>query len=206
MSLLRRIVMIRHGETVGNSRVRLHGANDLHLSEAGRAQMRAAAKRLRQEVFDLVAASPLRRSWQSAAVIAPDACVQLIPEFREIDFGRWEGLSGEEIEASDPVLYKDWRARAPGFEYPGGEPRAAFRKRVAEGFARIEESGAQGALLVVHKGVIRTIAEQLLGTPLPDGVPELGGCVDLSRDGDEGDWFRGRRSSDPPPLREEICS
>src|SRR5262245_41166003 len=113
--------MVRHGETVGNSRVRLHGANDLNLSEAGGAQMRAAARRLRQEVFDLVAASPLRRSWQSAALIAGGALVRLVPEFREIDFGRWEGLSAEEIEASDPVLYRDWKARAPGFEYPGGE-------------------------------------------------------------------------------------
>ena len=147
-----------------------------------------------------------RRSWQSAALIAGGALVRLVPEFREIDFGRWEGLSAEEIEASDPVLYRDWRARAPAFEYPGGEPRAAFRKRVSQGFARIEQSGAQGALLVLHKGVIRTIAEQLLGAPLADAEPELGGCVDLGRDGENGPWFRGRRSSDPPPLRKEMCA
>ena len=89
MSALRRIVMIRHGETVGNSRLRMHGANDLNLSEEGRAQMRAAARRLKQEVFDLVAASPMRRSWQSAALVAAGAPVQLVPEFREIEPGHW---------------------------------------------------------------------------------------------------------------------
>ena len=206
MTALRRIVMVRHGETVGNSSVRLHGANDLNLSEAGRAQMRAAARRLVTEVFDLVVASPLRRSWQSASLLANGAPVLLVPEFREIDFGRWEGLSSEEIQAADPVLFRDWKARAPGFEYPGGEPRAAFRKRVSQGLARIEQSGVQGALLVLHKGVIRTIAEQLLEAPLADGEPELGGCIDLSRDGENGPWFRGRRSSDPPALRQEMCS
>jgi broad specificity phosphatase PhoE len=206
VSALRRIVMIRHGETVGNSRVRLHGANDLNLSEEGRGQMRAASRRLAQEVFEVVAASPLRRSWQSASIVARGAPVMIVPEFREIDFGRWEGLSSDEVQAADPVLYKDWKARAPGFEYPGGELRASFRKRVSQGFARIEHSGAQAALLVVHKGVIRAIAEQLLEQPLADGEPELGVCIDLGRDGQNGAWFRGRRSSDPPPLRKELCS
>jgi broad specificity phosphatase PhoE len=199
VSALRRIVMIRHGETIGNSRERLHGAADLPLSDAGRAQMRAAARRLSQEVFDLVAASPLRRSWEAAVLVAGGAPVQIVPEFREIDFGRWEGMSVDEIQAADPARFKDWKARAAGFEYPGGEPRAAFRERVVRGFARVEHSGARGALLVIHKGVIRTIAEQLLGAPIADGEPGLGESVSLSRDAD-GRWFLGRRSSDPAGL------
>ena len=202
VSHLRRIVMIRHGETVGNSRERLHGAADIALSDEGRVQMRAAARALHQEVFDVVVASPLRRSWQSAAVIAPCAPVRLVPEFREIDFGRWEGMSLDEVKAADPVLYADWRARKPGFEYPGGELRAAFRERVGVGLARIEEIGAQGALLVVHKGVIRTIAEMLRGEPLEGNEPELGGRIALSLNAD-GRWFLGRDSSNPQPLEED---
>jgi len=127
--------------------------------------------------------------------------VQIVPELREIDFGRWEGMSVDEIQAADPARYAAWRARAPGFEYPGGEPRAAFRERVVRGFARVEHSGARSALLVIHKGVIRTIAEQLLGAPITDGEPGLGESVGLSRDAD-GRWFLGRRSSDPPGLAE----
>ena len=199
MSGLRRIVMIRHGETLGNSHERLHGAADVALSEEGRAQMRAAAHGLHQEVFDLLVASPLRRSWQSAALVAPCAPVQLLHDFREIDFGRWEGMSLEEVRAADPVLYQDWKARAPGFEYPGGERRAEFRERVGRGLAQIEESGARSALLVLHKGVIRAIAEQLLGAALPGEQPALGESIGISRDAD-GRWFVGRRSSDPPAL------
>jgi broad specificity phosphatase PhoE len=199
LSALRRIVMIRHGETVGNSHERLHGAADLALVDAGRAQMRAAARRLSQEVFDFVGASPLRRSWESAAIVAGGAPVQIVPEFREIDFGRWEGMSLAEVEASDPARFAEWRARAPGFEYPGGEPRAAFRERVVRGFARVEHSGARSALLVIHKGVIRTIAEQIVGRRIEDGVPALGESLSLSRDA-EGRWFLGRRSSNPAAL------
>lgn len=205
MSRLRRIAMIRHGETVGNSRERMHGAADVALAPEGRRQVRAAAHELGYERFELLVASPLQRSWQSAALVAGAAPVLLEPDFREIDFGRWEGLSLAEIEASDPVLYRDWKARAPGFEYPGGELRADFRKRVAEGVARLEQSGARSALLVLHKGVIRAIAEQLLGAPLPGTGPELGGCVELTHDAD-GPWYVGRHGSNPAALAQEAST
>ena len=57
MSGLRRIVLIRHGETVGNSAERLHGSAELALSAEGLAQRRRAAAMLRTEVFDLVVAN-----------------------------------------------------------------------------------------------------------------------------------------------------
>jgi broad specificity phosphatase PhoE len=193
---LRRLVMLRHGETVGNSSVRFHGAADVPLSDVGRAQLRAAARALRQEFFDLVVASPLRRSWEGAALVAGGAPVRIEEGLREIDFGRWEGLTAAEIEQRDPVLYREWRARKPGFEYPGGELRADFKARVRRALGRIEASGAESALLVGHKGVIRTLAEELTGAPLADGEPELAGVVGLSRD-PAGRWFLGRRGSDP---------
>ncbi len=199
MSKLRRIVMIRHGETVGNSSVRFHGSSDIPLSDEGRGQLRLAAKALRTEVFDLVVASPLRRSWEGASIVAGGATVRLEDDFREIDFGRWEGLTAEEIRDSDPVLYEDWQEKLEVFEFPGGEPRTEFCARVNRGLDRMIEGEASAVLLVVHKGIIRTIAEKLLGHPLEDGHPELGGVVSLSRNAD-GSWFAGRRSSDPEGL------
>ena len=199
MSKLRRIVMIRHGETVGNSSVRFHGSGDLALSDAGREQLRQTARRLRGENFDAVVASPLRRSWEGAAIVAGAAPVRLEADFREIHFGRWEGMTAEEIRASDPALYHDWQGKAEGFEFPGGEPRAEFRARVERGLDRLLQSGATAALLVVHKGIIRTIAEKLLESAIEEGQPDLGGLVSLSR-GADGSWSAGRRSSDPAGL------
>ena len=191
MSQLRRLVLIRHGETVGDSSVRFHGSNDVELSSEGRALMREVARGLRGEVFDLVIASPLRRSWEAASIIAGGGPVRLEPDFREIDFGRWEGMTKQEIEASEPLLYEEWQEKAMGFDFPGGEPRAAFRARVLRGLERLERSGATSALVVVHKGTIRTIAERLLGVPLAEGEPPLGGVVALLRDSD-GCWTQGR--------------
>jgi broad specificity phosphatase PhoE len=199
MSKLRRIILVRHGETDGESSTRLHGSSDVDLAAEGRAQMRAVASRLHGEIFDLVVASPLRRSWQSACAVAGGRPVRLEPDFREIHFGRWEGLSAEEIRASDPVLYEDWRGGKEGFEFPGGEPRAEFRARVQRGLERLLASDARGALLVLHKGVIRVLVESLVKqTPEPDR-PALGEALGVTRNPD-GTWYIGRRSSNPPGL------
>jgi broad specificity phosphatase PhoE len=199
MSALRRLVLLRHGDTVGNSRERFHGSNDVELSDEGRAQIRRSAFALRQEVIDAVVASPLRRAWQSAAIASGGAPVRLEPDFREVHFGRWEGMTAGEIEAGDPVLYRDWQDRAPGFEYPSGELRASFRERVLRGLGRLREDGCRGVLVVAHKGVIRTIAEQLLESPLEEGIPELAEAVSLTRRAG-GAWQLGLRGSDPPAL------
>lgn len=200
MSGLRRIVLVRHGETTGNSSERMHGSADLPLSSAGRAQMACAAASLRTEVFDCVVASPLRRSWEAAQIVAVGAPIRLEHDFREIHFGRWEGLSKSEIEASNPILFRDWQTKAPGFEFPGGEPRAEFRARVLRGLGRLQASGADAVLAVLHRGVIRLIAEQLLGRPLPDATPGIAEVVGCSL-GADGAWHLGRRSSNPEALQ-----
>ncbi len=196
MSALRRLVLIRHGETDGNSSERLIGSGDVDLSPVGHVQMRQAAQRLGGEVIDLVVASPLRRSWRSARLVAGNAPVRLEIDFREIHFGRWEGRSSREIEASDPVRFQEWQSGAEGFEFPGGEPRAEFRARVQRGLQRLLASPARSALLVVHKGVIRVVVEELLGEKLERDRPVLGEALVLTRDA-RGNWFRGRRSSNP---------
>jgi broad specificity phosphatase PhoE len=199
MSRLRRIVMVRHGETDGESSVRFHGSGDVALSQEGRAQMRALAAQLQDEVVDLVVASPLSRSWRAAWLASRGRPVRLEADFREIHFGRWEGRTAREIEASDPVLYADWQSGKEGFEYPGGESRADFRTRVESGLERLLAVPARGALLVIHKGVIRVLFERLTGEALERDRPGLAEIIGVTRASD-GSWSIGRHSSNPPGL------
>jgi len=191
-----RILMIRHGETNGESSIRFHGATDVTLSDSGRAQMRAAARQLPGDSFDRVVASPLARAWEGARIVWPRGPIVLEAGFREIDFGRWEGLTAEEIERLDPSLYRVWREKEPDFEFPEGERRSHFRARVEAGLERQLASGARSLLLVVHKGVVRTIVERLCGEALPDGEPGLGGVVQLSLRAN-GDWAVTSRWANP---------
>ena len=199
MSKLRRIVLLRHGETVGQSSLRFHGSNDVELSDEGRHHVREAARLLRTEVFDLAVTSPLRRAWEAAHIVTGGAALRIEADFREIDFGRWEGLTMEEIEATDPALHREWMERLESFEFPAGESRSGFDERVQSGLERLRGSGASSALVVSHKGPICSIAKHLLGHPLEEHEPPLAGIVSLYR-GNDGSWLQGRRGSDPVGL------
>jgi broad specificity phosphatase PhoE len=195
----RRLVLVRHGETEGNSGQRLIGSGDPSLSAHGRDQMLRTRAALVGHVVDQVWASPLRRAFQSAAVLTGGAPVRLEPDFREIHFGRWEGRSLAEIESADPVLFQQWRELAPDFEYPGGELRAAFRARVQRGLERVLATRSIGALLVVHKGVVRAIVESLTGSAPEREHPQLGEAIIVTRSSD-GRWGLGAHSSNPPGV------
>jgi broad specificity phosphatase PhoE len=191
---LRQILLVRHGETDGASSTRYFGSTDVELSDEGRAHMRQLALRLASRRVDLWLASNLRRSWGGAAIVSRGARVRIEPDLREIHFGRWEGLTQEEIAARDPVLYEDWQGGAEAFEFPGGEARAAFRARVGRAVAGLLAGPARFAAGVLHKGVIREIARQLTGEAMPRTEPALGELVVLTRVAD-GPWLVGERSS-----------
>jgi broad specificity phosphatase PhoE len=168
------LILVRHGETEGQSSIRYYGRTDIALSEQGRAQMRAAARALGREVFGRVFASNLCRATEGARIIAGDAAsIVPIEEFAEIDFGRFEGLTIDEIRGQAPAEFERWqRLRLDAsYRYPGGESGAEFRTRVKAGMERMFETWRDGsaafsgtALLVAHRGVIRVILDHLIET------------------------------------------
>jgi broad specificity phosphatase PhoE len=161
-----RLILVRHGETAGQSSIRYYGATDVPLSDLGREQAPAARDHIPGETFEAVWASTLYRAWESARIIAPRHSVRLESSFREVYFGRWEGLTREEIAALDPDLFADWEARKPDFVYPDGESPADFRRRIGSGLERLRASGASSVLVVAHKGVVRTLLELVTGQTL----------------------------------------
>ena len=166
----RRLWLVRHGETEGESKVRFHGSNDVALSDEGRAQIRALGPWLAGVDFARVVHSPLRRAAESAAILAAACGVgpqRLFAEdrLREISFGSCEGLTAAEIEARFPEF---WRAHQAGAAdgFPGGEPRAAFAARVSEAVHELAQQDWGDDLLVVgHRGTVRQTLRALLAVP-----------------------------------------
>ncbi|MBX3024603.1 histidine phosphatase family protein [bacterium] len=165
MSGVRRLVLVRHGETTGQSSVRYYGATDVPLSALGEAQMRRAGAALAGEAFDAVYASRLQRARRGAALIAGAAhAPRPVAAFDEVSFGDWEGWTREEIARRAPAAFARWQADPERFVYPGGECRQAFHRRVAAGLAALlaDPPGAR-LLLVAHRGVIAVALSELLG-------------------------------------------
>lgn len=182
----RECVLVRHGETTGNSAVRLYGATDVPLSEHGRRQMACVREVLQGEAFDRLVVSPLSRSRESGAIVAPDLTPVVEPGFTEIDFGRWEGWTFEEARVRDPEGYAGWKREGVRFRFPCGEERAAFHARVREAALRV--FAAPGRTLgVLHKGVIKIALSALLDAPLEEVsglLVDLGGIHRLRATGD----------------------
>jgi broad specificity phosphatase PhoE len=101
-----RLTLIRHGPTAWNAARRFQGRSDIPLSAQGRAHARALASALRLEGFDKVYSSDLGRALQTARAIAEASGAEVVIDarLREFDFGRWEGLTWEEIVAAYPAL------------------------------------------------------------------------------------------------------
>jgi broad specificity phosphatase PhoE len=201
---LRKLILIRHGETDGQSSVRYYGSTDVELSPEGCAQMRSIGAALRHQAIEVWVASSLQRSWKGAQIANGGKPVRIEGNFREIHFGAWEGLTAEEIKARDPVRFEDWQKGVEGFEYPGGEARAAFRERVAQGLIALNATGARSAALVLHKGVIREIVRALTGAAPDRSKPALGDVLEATRT-PTGEWVLGSRSSNPAGLEDEAA-
>ena len=162
-----RLILVRHGETEGQSSVRYHGRTDVRLSPLGRAQMTRVRNALRSETFAAVYASTLLRTVEAAGIVGRTAergaAVTQVSGFDEIDFGEWEGLTADEIRARDPDAHARWLSERAEFHYPRGESTTAFRARVLQALRETLHAAPSGdLLLVVHKGVIRSVVTELL--------------------------------------------
>lgn len=159
-----RITLVRHGETIGQSSIRYYGVSDIPLSDTGRQQMRRVRDAFRDQAFDTVFTSRLCRSIEAAEIItAGRSLLTPVPAFDEVDFGRWEGWTQEEIAARDPENFRRWQEGSESFRYPEGESRSDFRARVLSGLAKaLQDDRGASVLMVLHRGVISTILSELL--------------------------------------------
>lgn len=148
--------LMRHGETVDGAVFR--GRRDDPLTPAGWAQMEQSYQH--HGPWQRIVSSPLQRCLAPARRWAErDSLPLRIDErLREMDFGAWEGRRAAELMASDgAALMRFWQdpfAHPP----PGGEPLAACRARVLEGWnAAWQEAPEEPLLVVTHGGPIRLI-------------------------------------------------
>ncbi len=159
---LQRLVLVRHGETVGESSIRYHGITDVPLSDLGRRQLVHVRDVLRSEQFGVVYTSTLRRTIETARIVAAAVPACAVAGFDEINFGAWEGLTQDEIAARDPGAYARWRASTQEFTYPRGDAVAAFRARVVSAWRGLLPTVPAHVLIVGHKGVISSIIGDML--------------------------------------------
>ncbi len=164
-----RIYIVRHGETEWNAEGRIQGHTDVGLSNRGRAQARAVARRLSDVPFDVAYSSDLSRTRDTARLILGERerPLHAVPELREYHKGVFEGLTVPEYRQRYPELYRASLVNDPDFAPPGGETIRECAARLA-GFAAglVERHPEDNVLVVGHGGSLRSCVTALLNLPL----------------------------------------
>ena len=175
------LLLIRHGATDCNlarpPRLQGRGIN-LGLSVEGRRQAEQTASFLRGCRLDRVYSSPLKRAWETATALArpQELSVEAVAELVEVDVGRWENLSWDEIRRDDAAAYAQFLEDCGTFGYAGGENMLQVQQRVTPILTGLLQQNVGKRIAVVcHSVANRAYLAGLLQLPLAR-------CRDLAQD------------------------
>jgi len=171
---LKEITFIRHAESAANRAGIWNGRSDGPLSEEGHSQVKALGARFRGSSFDAVISSPLERARRTAVAFSDD--VILDPEFVEIDLGRWDGWTTEEVQSQDAPALRSAISERTSPMGATGETLNEAGERVLNAVDKLVASLPEGssAAVVTHGGLLQTILHQYL----PGGTHRAHSFVD----------------------------
>ncbi len=164
-----KLILVRHGQTqLGHA---LIGKTDVGLSKLGEQQVEHALASISD--VDLIISSPMQRCLTSATDWADAQNTQLAvePNWREMDFGDWDGLAFEQLYKphSDFILFsQDPNSMTP----PNGESVATFSERVIAALHNwLHDIQGKTCVVLTHGGVIRTLLNWAIAHPHAGGIP-----------------------------------
>ena len=151
------IYLLRHGETAYNAENRYLSRSDIPLSAKGLVELIPAGFSP-----ETVYVSPLRRTSETAGTLFPTARSVVIDDFREMDFGIFEGKNYQEM-AGLPE-YQAWVDGNCLGKIPGGEQKSDFCRRTCKAFARLVDqaldAGEDRLVIVAHGGTQMAVMER----------------------------------------------
>ncbi|HEX3464386.1 MAG TPA: histidine phosphatase family protein [Candidatus Elarobacter sp.] len=161
------LICVRHGRTAWNADKRFQGHTDVLLDDEGRAQAAALAGLLRDRRIDVAVSSDLGRAVETARIVlgARELPLRLDPDWREMRFGDWEGLTWEQIVAANPHLAEGDMTNVQRYTPGGGETFDDLTVRIGRAVERVTaETPPDGtALVATHAGPLHALLRVLLG-------------------------------------------
>ena len=165
---MRKLVLVRHGETEWNSDNRVQGSVDVPLSAKGIAQAKALGRGFRSlgMAFDRVYTSDLDRSRTTGQILQEALDIPVLvtsPLLRELDCGDWEGEVIADLRRSKESAYRAWK-HDPAYFIPNGESLMAVHDRVQVFFAeqKVTLDVCEDVLIVAHGLLNRMVLSVLL--------------------------------------------
>lgn len=158
-----RLILIRHGESIGNVDKVIYGRTDYPLTHRGQQQSEAVRQQLKHEKIEGVISSPLKRTQYLAQLIAQDYSLEVkcLEQISEMDYGLFEGLKPNEVERQYGEYYTQYLEHYETYIIPNGEGYFQFKARILA-FLEVMKTKKGTFVIVTHSGVIREILVDLL--------------------------------------------
>jgi broad specificity phosphatase PhoE len=188
------VYLLRHGDSRPDHIKRYIGQTDCPLNRTGREQAVYWRRALRGVLFERIYCSTLRRSHDTAALIADGQKppVEALAELREINMGGWDGYPIDEIRRGNPEEYERRGGSLADHRPPGGENFNDLAARVLPLFEKVVKDATGPLLIVGHAGINRVILCHLLNLPRENLfiVKQDYGCLNIIARFTTGLWPR----------------
>ncbi len=151
-----KILFLRHGLTSGNLEKRYIGRTDEPLCAKGISEL----QKLVIPKCSILISSPMKRCIQTSELLFPNKEIVIEKNFRECDFGDFEGKNY--VELSENSDYQKWIDSGGNLPFPNGEDTNDFRRRNIEAFEKIMQKikNEDSAAFIVHGGTIMSVLEK----------------------------------------------
>lgn len=172
------LYLIRHGQTDWNKKGIMQGQTDIPLNHRGKEQAAFLADFFRSDPFPVrrIFSSPLSRAAQTAAFLgkALGLSVQILPQMKETNMGRWEGRTWEEIREHDAASYEAWLLDPYNTPHPGGESYRQVAERALSALLPLEDPSLP-TVIVTHGDVMLALHACCRGGSLKEAPSRITG-------------------------------
>ena len=163
------LILIRHGETLWNTQLRMQGSLDSDLTPKGESQIMALGEWMKEFPFDYLYSSDTPRAHKTAEAIRKFTGHNLNfdKRLREKNLGVFEGLTSEEARERYPETFQQFKTAGASYVIDQGESTQQLLERSLDAIEEIRDRHPQKvAVVVTHGGVVRVLMKHVLGIPL----------------------------------------
>ena len=163
------LILIRHGETLWNTQLRMQGSLDSDLTPKGESQIKAVGEWMKEVPFDYLYSSDTARAHKTADAIRKFTGhnLNLDKRLREKNLGVFEGLTSEEARERYPETFQQFKNAGINYIIDQGESTQQLLERALDAIEEIRDRHLHKvAVVVTHGGVVRVLMKHVLGIPL----------------------------------------
>ena len=176
-----KIMITRHSKTLWNKEKRLQGCKDSPLSQDGIENILALKEHIKNNHYDIVYSSPIKRALDTAKLLFDDTKIITDERIREMNFGPLEGQKIDEIPEEYQKAYHDlWCHPEVSNGIPGGETYNEIEARVRSFLDDLVKEPYENVFIVTHGFCFTILMATILKLKRQDYIkvnsPVVDGC------------------------------